>query len=94
MTRYIDADALRDKLQNEIDKGIPPYDDVMGAIRCGVRLARNIVEDEPTVDAVPVIRCKDCKHWACDDSESYCDELGIFNTGMNSYCSYAKRKEE
>ena len=47
-----------------------------------------------TVDAVPVIRCKDCKHWACDDSESYCDELGILNTDMNSYCSYAKRKEE
>ena len=41
-----------------------------------------------------LIRCKDCKHWACDDSESYCDELGIFNTDMNSYCSYAKRKEE
>lgn len=39
-----------------------------------------------------VIRCKDCKHWACDDSESYCDELGIFGTDMNSYCSYAKGK--
>ena len=48
----------------------------------------------PTVDAVPVIRCKDCKHWQCDDDESYCEELGIFNTDMNSYCSYAKRKEE
>ena len=41
-----------------------------------------------------IIRCKDCKHWQCDDSESYCDELGIFNTDMNSYCSYAKRREE
>lgn len=40
-----------------------------------------------------LIRCKDCKHWDCDDSESYCLELGIFNTDMNSYCSYAKRKE-
>lgn len=48
----------------------------------------------PTVEAVPVIRCKDCKHWACDDCETYCDELGIFGTDMNSYCSYAKRKEE
>ena len=46
------------------------------------------MEDEP------LIRCNDCKHWDCDDSESYCDELGIFNTDMNSYCSYAKRKEE
>lgn len=52
------------------------------------------VKDLPAVDAVPVIRCKDCKHWQCDDSESYCDELGIFDTDMNSYCSYAKRKEE
>lgn len=50
--------------------------------------------DADGVDAVEVVRCKDCKHWACDDSESYCDELGIFNTDMNSYCSYAKRKEE
>lgn len=50
--------------------------------------------DADGVDAVEVIRCKDCKHWQCDDSESYCDELGIFNTDMNSYCSYAKRKEE
>ena len=41
-----------------------------------------------------LIRCKDCKHWLCDDSESYCDELGIFDTDMNSYCSYAKRKSK
>ena len=22
-----------------------------------------MIEDAPTVDAVPVVRCKDCKHW-------------------------------
>ena len=54
----------------------------------------NWLNHAPTVDAVPVIRCKDCKHWACDDSGSYCDELGILDADMNSYCSYAKRKEE
>ena len=58
------------------------------------KLFDSIVDSQPTVDAVPVVRCKDCKHWACDDCETYCDELGIFNTDMNSYCSYAKRKEE
>ena len=52
--RLIDADKLRDALQNEIDKAIPPYNDAVGAIRCGVRLARNILEDAPTIDAVPV----------------------------------------
>ena len=50
------------------------------------------IREAKTVDAVPVIRCKDCKHWQCDDVDSYCDELGIFGTDMNSYCSYAKRK--
>lgn len=55
---------------------------------------RATVEKQPTIDAVPVIRCKDCVHWDCDDSETYCGEHGIFNTDMNSFCSYAKRKEE
>jgi len=29
------------------------------------------INEQPTVDAEPVIRCKDCKYWAdgyCDDS--------------------------
>jgi hypothetical protein len=72
MTRLIDAGALRDKLQAEIDKGIPPFDDVMGSIRCGIRLARNIVEDEPTIDAEPVrhgkwITCTSSEHWKCSE---------------------------
>lgn len=77
--RLIDADALKIEIACVFGSN-PKY--------------INWLNHAPIVDAVPVIRCKDCKHWACDDSESYCDELGIFNTDMNSYCSYAKRKEE
>ena len=58
------------------------------------KLKESFKQGFPGYNGHEVIRCKDCKHWACDDSESYCDELGIFNTDMNSYCSYAKRKEE
>ncbi|MBR2653132.1 MAG: hypothetical protein IKD59_01140 [Lachnospiraceae bacterium] len=62
-----------------LDDDLKDYDELfVGNVRDGDRLTR----------------CKDCKHWQCDDSESYCDELGIFNTDMNSYCSYAKREEE
>ena len=79
MTRLIDADALRDKLQAEIDKGIPPFDDVMGSIRCGIRLARNIVEDEPTIDAVPTEFVMEigCLEFVCDeltDDGEWCSE--------------------
>ena len=85
MTRLIDADSLE------------PYYRLMQDNATGVKmmaLPDGIVDQQPTVDAVPVIRCKDCAHWDCSDDESYCDELGIFDTDMNSYCSYAKRKEK
>lgn len=48
MSDLISRAAAIDALQKEIDKGIPPFDDVMGSIRCGVRLARNIIEDLPS----------------------------------------------
>jgi hypothetical protein len=41
-----------------------------------------------------LIRCKDCKYWDGDDGDTFCSELGIFGTDPNSFCSYAKRKEE
>ena len=55
MDELIDRQAAIDALQKEINKGIPPFDDVMGSIRCGVRLARNIIEDLPSVQ--PKERC-------------------------------------
>lgn len=85
--RLIDADTL-----NYVRVRIAHEDGTIGGYNAVVPSSE--IKNAPTIDAVPVIRCKDCKHWQCDDYESYCDELGIFNTDMNSYCSYAKRKEE
>ena len=93
--RLIDKDALIKKLESNswtIDEWELPFDHVTAGLRANA-MDRETVEGMPTVDAVPVIRCKDCKHWQCDDSDTYCNELGIYNTDMNSYCSYAKRKE-
>ena len=50
----------------------------------------------PTIDAVPVVRCKDCEHsepWYGDKSRCFLwHETGIdvFNDG---FCNYGKRKE-
>ena len=86
MMRLIDADALRDKLQAEIDKVNPPFDGVLGSIRCGVRLARNMVEDEPTVDVEPVRH----GHWY--DEPNY---LGTSRTMyFCSYCGSASWRED
>lgn len=53
----------------------------------------HIIWNAPTVDAVPVIRCKDCKHMHEDGVESYCDDSGRYIDGTG-FCKWAERKEE
>lgn len=45
-------------LQKEINKFIPPLNDTELCMRYGIRLSRNIIEDLPAIDAVPVVRGK------------------------------------
>ena len=52
------------------------------------------IEKEQTVDAVSVVRCKDCRH----RKESYtlpprCEVFDWFSK-KNDYCSFAERKSE
>ena len=75
--RLIDADALMEiyaKYEFTSDMGD----------------AMEILDNAPTVDVVPVIRCKDCKYW--NGSGKYCDyEMSGLE---NDFCSWAERKEE
>ena len=57
------------------------------------------IAEIPTVDAVPVVRCRDCKHW---DSETwFCDNHSTFgHHGLDwnmfsedDFCSYGERKD-
>lgn len=59
--------------------------------------ARKLMEDAPTIDAVQVIRCKNCKHWrdgvhGCTDHVKVC-EIGFYMVGENGYCVYGERRE-
>ena len=53
---------------------------------------------QPTIDAVEVVRCKDCKHmkYAIDKAKNgICAALGaLIIMNGNDYCSYGERKEE
>ena len=80
--RLIDADALLNRMQKD-----PLFDLVE---RYGVS---GVIEAEPTVDAVSIIRCKDCKHMHEDGVESYCDDSGRYIDGTG-FCKWAERKEE
>ena len=54
------------------------------------------IEAAPTVDAVPVIRCLECKQGEIDDpdfpDQYYCHAGCGWNKG-DFYCAYGERKE-
>lgn len=58
---------------------------------------RELINKMPTVDAVPVVRCMDCKNnsWnVADDGDvwPYCDELKTF-IHPYGYCAWGERKD-
>ena len=82
--RLIDADAL----MYAVD-GNPLTTDSLK------EYVRSTVKAQPTIDAVPVIRCRDCKFlrftgtvWKCQN------RLVIMLCEPNDYCSRGERKEE
>lgn len=87
--RTIDADKLVDMLYDNEFASLCPLDEVSG-----------VVDACPTVDAVPVVRCKDCERWD-DDPDSYGRDDGLKGKCMKSFetmcaddfCSYGERKD-
>ena len=55
--RLIDADALIEKSLKDANCYMDNND-----IRHGYHNVQCLIYDAPTIDAVPVVRCKDCKH--------------------------------
>ena len=53
------------------------------------------IKARSTIDAVEVVRCKDCK-WLYDEIDDYCcrSHRGLVRICENSFCSYGERKED
>lgn len=91
MARLIDADAVirHKRKMSGADFGGEFWDEAV--------LASDI-KNAPTIDAVPVVRCKDCKHWHKDTVfcgyMSYGEASERVNWYANDFCSYGERKED
>ena len=48
---------------------------------------QRIIADTPTVDAVSVVRCRDCRKFKTYDCR-------MVSSGYDDFCSYGERKEE
>lgn len=61
------------------------------------KAVKAVAENAPTVDAVEVVRCRDCKHWlkdvaGCTDFVGRC-EWANYMVGSVGYCVYGERKD-
>ena len=54
------------------------------------------LDRQPTIDAVPVVRCKDCKYFYHDRADRASCELvcGMVLTTDNGFCSYGERRTD
>lgn len=96
--RLIDADALIEAIENErtylINRGLNGMEDAI------VHHILPLIDNAPTIDAEPVVRCKECmyfKKWTIDFTGDTIElnSCSYNNHGMNEdgYCSRGKRRE-
>lgn len=53
-------------------------------------IVKYALEKAPAVDAVPVVRCKDCDFYG---KNGRCTKSGLYTSGSD-YCSYGERKTD
>ena len=86
--RLIDADKALEQINEWLDQ--------TGAIPLNTSYHFELlgcIEDCPTIDAVPVVRCKDCKHYntiGCAKGFGWCENIDR-GTSDNFYCANGKQ---
>jgi hypothetical protein len=91
--RLIDADALRASAIKATGNSVLTFDNCFPYWQFS-----KCINEAPTIDAVPVVRCKECGHYdttgypALNPGTGWCDKMG---KGVHDdfYCSYGERKE-
>ena len=92
--RLIDADALMNVIrQHEYRLATKQGSIDYGMFTLGIQQA---VDEQQTIDAVPVVRCRECKH--CDPENHHCDHhMGTaapLRRKPDDFCSYGERKDD
>lgn len=100
MKRLIDANLMA---LNESEAYMSAQTKIESPITLGLnsvvhRKIQQLIADTPTVDAVEVVRCKDCigqSTWF-KDAETGCEICGMsgmYPKSEHNYCSYGERKD-
>ncbi len=93
--RLIDANAFRTYLE-EVRQEMLEEDTMSSNFAAEVieTVQDEYLQKPPTVDAVEVVRCKDCKEWEYDENFSGWCAMWRRRTLGDHFCSYGERRQE
>lgn len=98
--RLIDADALKKEIVDLKLKLRSENQDYYTGYICALSVVEGMIAYAPTIDAVPVCRCKDCKHnYGLTHGGEYCsvdivcDYWATDGLSESDFCSYGERME-
>lgn len=95
MADLIDREALRTDIENAVVFSGRPG---RNAEICGANKITARIDAAPAVDAVPVVRCRDCRHKTehpMGGHAVFCEVWAAFNgMGDEGFCNYGEREEE
>ena len=93
--RLIDADAMKRVYQEVLCSHVACTDCSLFMDDKYCRF-ETMLSEAPTINAIPVVRCRECKQGEIDDpdfpDEYYCHAGCGWNKG-DFYCAYGERKE-
>lgn len=95
MSNLIDRSAVLNSIEDWMDDGTG--DEFDRGYDIAMRRAMRIIRNAHAVDAVPVIRCKDCKWWGlpegmyATENVKHC-EFGRYMVASDGYCVYGEVK--
>lgn len=92
--RLIDADQMAmEESEAYMSAQVQITDDLKWLVNFSAHSKiQKLIADTPTVDAVPVVRCKDCKKLGTGECPMEQDYPWI-STDSDDFCSYGERRE-
>lgn len=91
MTEYIDRETVKETMQKYRCSDCTS-EKSLDCPLCQLHEPFAEISKIPTVDAVQVIRCKDCQYFHQDGNIKVCKHWNCHATTPDAYCSYAKMK--